>query len=156
MTLGGLGEGRQVGSRCVLSNITPEGGPAIFEAHLSRRRRRPLRGYSCASSSLCVGSSTGRTRAPSSSRHPGQWALSPARTGRFLEPTWPSRSPAACTPRWRRWCPIRRHTRCPTSPGIGSPRGPHTGHLRSRASEPNPMACLCLLGGTRTPPWCVS
>lgn len=103
-----------------------------------------------------MGSSTGRTRAPSNSRHPGQSALSPARNGHFLEPTWPSRSPAACTPRWRRWCPSRRHTRCPTSPGTGPPPGPDTGHLRSPASEPNSIRSRTLECGTGRPPRCVS
>lgn len=103
-----------------------------------------------------MGSSTGRTRAPSISRHPGQSALSPARNGHFLEPTWPSRSPAACTPRWRRWCPMNRHTRCPTSPGTGPPPGPDTGHLRSPASEPNSIRSRTLQCGTGRPPRCVS
>ena len=60
----------------------------------------------------------------------------------LLGPKWPSHSPAACRPRWRRWCPSCRHTRCPRSLGTGPPPGPDTCHLRSPASGPNPIRSL--------------
>ena len=128
------------------ANVPPEGGPGISEAHLSRRHRHPRGDHSCGCSSRCGRSSTGRTPGLSSARCPGQSAPSPDRSGHFPGPTWPSHSPASGTPRWHRWCPSRRRTRCPTSLGTGPPPGPDTGHLHSPASGPNPTRSL---GGAR-------